>query len=387
MKGYYSGLQLASGIGTLGYNYYNNVYGNASTASRKGDSTTVRVKRTSTNMPVSSRYARTRRVAGRYKRLTAKNAHRRLDKEGTTQIQRWFNVSRFGVGPGAQGLYTYKDATHVYQPMHIMDLTAYPNNPSIGAVAKGMYCVRNEISSGNPTYTLLQSMNDAGSLGAGAWVNEYGAVAGGAVVDQARLKWCDIRLNLYGSYEIPIKYKIMIVGIHDEKSVPGITGNTDREANLIDHLLKPMKYSNLLCNTGYTSKSFHVIKQFNYTINPLDHYDSSTVVSGDTYRAPNMMEFKFFYKMDRDCDYIWHDTTSIANATADTANVNTMQTVMADAHDVVYPSKRIFLIVMASSTYQDTTSSPVSVAQPPYAQTKYVGSYDVNIRRKWQLAS
>lgn len=379
----------AAAAAQAGYNFYrayDNTTRSHAFALRGRTVTLPRRKKKQQYGSMTAPYRRVSRRAGRYKKKTAKAAHRRLDKDQVDNILRWQNVSRFGVGPGIQGLYTYKGpapAELVIQPMHVMDLTALRSNPAVGPLGRGMYAVETD-NTGALTYTLLKSQDSMGTtLAVGQEIQEYGPVLS---TDYARLKWCDIRMNLYGAYYVPVKYKISIIKIHDEKAVFGTNAPQDREKVMVDSMLKTMKYSNLLCNSGYQKKSYRVIKQFNYTIEPLMKSDAEVVNEGDQFIAPNMTEFKFFYKMDRDCIYNWHDSASLSNLRDDTANVNTMQTTFADCHDTVYPASRVYLVVQASSTYQDTSNNPeTQLMTVPVA--KWAGSYDIVVRRKFQIPS
>lgn len=334
---------------------------------------------------MSPMFSKIRRRFGRFRRKTAKDAHKRIDMHTDDIIIRWQNVSRFGVGPGAQGIWSFNDGTSTILPIHVFDLTAYPENDTIGPVSQGMYSVFANNTNGDLGWTRLGSQNYDGNPWASGEFIEYGLAP--SAVEEGRLRWVDLKMNLYGSYGVPIKWKISLIRVHDEAAVFGAynTGDGSRQKMMLDALTRPMRYSNILTNTGYQKKGYTVLKQYNYVVNPLDKTDMTVVnTEGEQYLSPKFIEFKDFIKMDKDVCYNWHDATTASDLTADKPATNAMDNTPSELHTNVYPSNRIFLIVQATSSFIDTTTNPDSQS-PSVALTNWVPTYDICLRRKFTV--
>lgn len=375
MKSYYPALQLAAGI----YSAYRGYTSRTTTTTRQ------KRKRNNNFTMNTTRLRQSRRTGGRYKRRTAALANRRLDRDEEHVILRWQNVSRFGYGPGAQGIWTHDASGNIQvQPMHVFDLTSFhPGNPLTGPITDGMYSVGINTLTGDLTYTLQRSQDNTGTTNTpGSNFYEYGSVN---YMEQGKLRWMDLKMNLYGSYYAPVKWRISLVRVHDEKAIFGSLTTEDRQKLMIDSFLKPFKYSNLLTNTGYQKLSYKVLKQFNYVIEPFDRGDVPGT-DETSYLQPNVVEFKYFHKFDKFLRYNWHDTATAANLTADTPNTNIMQSVSySNLHDTVYPSQRVFLVIQA--TCPDKSLIDPDTSEPTRSTTNLKASYDIVLRRKFETPS
>lgn len=388
------GLTAAGYIGAAaqaGYNFYrayDNTTRSHSFVTRGRSASITRTKsKQQYNMMSGVQYARSKRMYGRYKRKTVRDVSRRLNNDEEKLIHRFQNVSRFGVGPGAQSIYTWADANNTAQPCHIFDLTAYPNNPTAGyTFANGMYALLSANATGNTSsYGPLPNQDAAGVVGAlGVNNSFFERGVPPTDIDHARLRWIDLKMNLYGTFGRPVKYKVMIVGVHDETAVPGVPSSNTRWNQMVDDWIRPYKYSNLLTNTGEQKKSYHVLKQWNYVIQPLNKTEQWNLEQFEALENlnPHFVEFKCFMKMDRDIAYDWHDTASATNLTGDVPATNFIQTAAADVHNTPYPVKRVFLVVLASCADVETAVAPWDPMPPPPSAIPFrYGSYDICLRR------
>lgn len=376
LKTYYPALQVAAGVAAGVSNYRN-----------QSKQVAIIRKRQQDNM-IGGSYSRSRRTVGRYKKKTIKAAHRRLEASSGHMINRWVFTSRFGVGPGAQGIYKFGSGTNArVQPLHIFDLTNYmpsdPTNNSSYALTNGMYAVTTDNTSGDIAYRKLRSNTISGVTGVPGdcfWEYGYPYVAG-----NVNLKWVDLKMNLYGSYFCPVKWSIKVIRIHDEVACFGAAGNNTRLKQLVDTLVKPMNYSNILTDTGYQKKSYTVLRQFDYVIEPMSKIDASTIATGDLAPeiAPNFKEVKIFMKVDEWRALDWHDTISTDDLNADRPTTNTMQTQIAELHNTPYPTSRLFLCITCSSPYMETTTDPVSTDLNVKDLARWAASYDICLRRKF----
>lgn len=333
-------------------------------------------------------YSRSRRKVGRYKRRTLAAAHRRLEASSNEVISRWQFVSRFGVGPGAQGIYKFGTGTDArVQPLHIFDLTNYmasdPTNNSGYTLTNGMYAVTTDNTSGDIAFRKLRSNTFDGLVASpGACFDEYGYAYMSSSVN---LKWIDLKMNLYGSYFCPVKWSIKVLRVHDETAQFGAAGSNARLKQMVDALVKPMNYSNILTDSGYQKKSYVVLRQFDYVIEPISKIDASTIATGDLAPeiAPNFKEVKIFMKVDDWKKYDWHDTTSADDLNADRPMTNTMQNTVASLHNTVYPTSRLILAITCSSPYMETTTDPVTTNLNVKDLARWAASYDIVLRRKF----
>lgn len=373
MKGNFLGIKAATAVGGIAYNYYKSKFTKAQT----------RTKKINRNNMIGPNFTRSKRKYGRYKARTAKRANFRLDLQQQEVIYRWQNVSRFGIGPGAQGIWKYGGATARTQPLHVMDLTMSPVNEATGPLGSGMYALRNDNTSTDCSYVRVIGQTETGvsSNGGQGEFREFGFTDTSTRWTTATLKWVDIKMNLYGSYFVPIKYKIALVRIHDEVAVFGGFNDGAKQKTMVDSMLKPMFYSNLLTNTGMQKKSYTIVKQWNYVVEPMMRTDAEAVDSGETYKSPYFKEVKIFYKADKTLKYDWHDNTGVNDLVEDAATCNTNQTALNQLHNVIYPTSRLYLVITASSSKIEPTTDSATTA-PTFDVTKWAGSYDIVVRRK-----
>lgn len=324
---------------------------------------------------------------GRYKKVTTRSVNRKVEANEEDLILRWQAVSRFGFGPGYQSICTANLGT-IIQPLHIFDLTQFEHNGPVGnPLFGGMYTMGTLLTGDNQFDAITRAQDVAGDPQVGpAYLSfpELGNIpAGSPRVENATLKWVDLRMNLYGSYQVPVKFKVSIIQFHDELSVPGIQNNAPRAISQFESMYKSYKYSNLLTNVAQQGKSFKTIKSWNYTIQPLAKSDAAEIGDELTLPSPNMAEVKAFIKLDRYCDYGWHDDPVPSFLTADKPSTDAFQTVDSEIRGSVYPAKRLYLIIQAFSAAE--TGRNILALGPSAADTKWSGSYDIVLRRKFKI--
>jgi len=328
---------------------------------------------------------------GRYKKVTTRSVNRKVEADEEDLILRWQAVSRFGFGPGYQAICT-ANLGDVAQPLHIFDLTQFEHNGGMGnPLFGGMHIMNSQAIGGyNTFFPTTRCQDQAGDPQVGpAYLSfpELGNIpAGSPSIENATLKWVDLRMNLYGSYQVPIKYKISIVQFHDEISVPGISNNAPRAISQFESMYKSFKYSNLLTNVAQQGKGYKTIKSWNYTIQPLPKSDAEAITDENAWTvmpSPNIAEVKAFIKLDRYCDYGWHDDPVPAFLIADKPSTDTFQVTNAEIRGSVYPVKRLFLIIQAFSAAE--TTRDIYVMGPSGPDTKWAGSYDIILRRKFKV--
>lgn len=363
---------------------------------KRGTFTVTLRKRKSEEVNMNGQlFSKRRHKYGRYKRITARSVNRKVAANEEKVIYRWQYVTPFGFGGGAQGLFSYQvtlpgppPTTTEYQPLHIFDLSSYDGNPTTGPLYGGMHALGYQTATGDVQFSGPCQANDAAgnvlAFTAGRNIVERGVPP--TNVDRATLKWVDLKMNLYGSYCAPIKWKIMLVRIPDESSCP-VNGlqTADRPKYNWQSILRPLKYSNLLSNCGELKKSIKIVKQWNYTVQPLMKDEQTDVGSANVNISPHFIELKDFMKLDKLCKYDWHDTQVAQNYTDDKPVVNVLQNFSTDVHSTVYPTQRLFLVVACSCGTTNNT-----IADNPFLNKwdvisrntrNYAASYDICLRR------
>lgn len=378
MKDYYPALKFAAGVGAAAYRSYSKT------------NTVVLSKDKVDNMLTNSIYQRRKSRFGKYKKNTVGRVAKSLQLDEERSIHRWQFVSRWSEGAGKQAIWRWYDGSANTQlNAHIFDLTKYPNNPASATLAAGM----NQVVCTNATGTIsyggpLRCQDLAGATQAygtsgGFWER------GGTKTNVAHgcLKWTDLRMNLYATYGNPVRFKIMLMRVFDEVSVPGqTTGTSDREKGMWDSIIHGHCYSNLLVNMGEQKKSYKIIKQWNHVVQPNSKTEqwNLNMDAGQENPAPNFLEFKAFIKHDYTVKYDWHDPVvagANGNLTADAPTTNTMQTSSTEVHDSVYPTSRLYLVIVASSPGFGPSNSGTADVSATDLTDASASTYDIVLRR------
>jgi len=337
----------------------------------------------------STLYARSRSKWGRNKKKSLAKIYRKVEANEESVIYRWQQVSRFGLGCGAQGLYTWQDATNQKQSINIFDLTSYDGNATTqDPLFGGMYNVNNTLATGHLIFSGPMPHQDAAGSPVAFGVGGSHVEEGEPVfqIDNGTLKWVDLKMNIYGSFSVPVKWRISLVRFHDEVSVPGLSPTANRAISQFESMHRPLKYSNLLTNLASQAKSYRVVKSWNYTIQPLNKTEvwNVNLEGGNEIPSPHFIELKHFIKLDQYCDYSWKDDPTLINVVGDVPSTDTFQTAPANKHSSVYPTNRLFLIIQCSSPQVDTVTNPDS-APMTMALQNWAGSYDICLRRKFKV--
>lgn len=318
---------------------------------------------------------------GRYGRRRRRTLFSRIKNLEEKVIDRWQGVSQFGVGGGYYRIAKQTDSGNTIMPFHVMDLSYQPNNTVGAGNFHGHRSFYINGVTGNLSDEVMPSQLEDGSRAlSGTFVQERGQAI--ADVGSVFHRWTQIKLNLYGSLNRPIKYKVFLFKMDDDACF-GYTPTGDSESHLaFESLIKPYIYSNLLGNVGEQKKHVRMLKQWNYVINPLNKIDAVTTEHVDSNHNPNFQEVKIFVRHNMNINYEWYDHPTTAQLKTDVPNVDTFHTEAAQVNAHASPSARLFFGIMATSGSAFAVAGEDdwrNVASDDFVQN--YGSYDMVLRR------
>lgn len=321
------------------------------------------------------------RMRGRYGRYRKRTLGARVKNLEEKVIDRWSGVSRFGVGGGFYRICKMTDGgTNTMLPFHIMDLS-YMKNNTVGAPNFTGHRQWYVNAAGELESATFNSYDESGNLQIpGVWIDERGEAA--ANVPSVFHRWTQIKLNLYGSLNRPMKYKVFLFKC-DADACPGYSAATDAELKLnVESIIRPYVYSNLLGNCGEQRKAWRVLKEWNFNIDPQAKSDATD--ANQTNFNPNFKEVKLFVRHNMNINYEWYDNPTNAELVDDKPKTDYFQRTKAEKNAHAFPNARLFLGIVASSgtVYAGTTGHNWS--DSPAEDTEYLknyGSYDLVVRR------
>lgn len=352
--------------------------------------------------------SRSRRRIGRRRRPTAKLALTRAIGQGQEVILRWQNTSQTVMGPGKFALGWFQHSTAGFErvPFHFMSLSNNSiglENSTKGCSAKGMRGCYYKPADGSFAYEPLPVATNTGAIETNnpIWQTEKNTSPVG-LIELARQsksvlhKWSKIKLNLYGTYSVPITYSVYLMTLSEQLD-PLLHGDINSIplgtecSNFLRDVTRPLLYSNLGINAKVTwPKDCRIVKSEKITIQPLSYSDqeAEAFVPGEYSKAPHIHMLNWFIRHDRMREYDWTKNASGGGLAPDLSFNN-------QGWDVVYSDenmcdcewgKKLFLVITATSPKLDATPTP----DPLYASTetcKLQGSYDVSIRNCFRFFS
>lgn len=342
---------------------------------------------------------------GRRRRPTLALLNNRIIAGGPEFIYRWQQTSPTFLGPGRVNIGWHdNNAPNSFKrvPIHFISLTSIPPELSIAYPAKGCFhqgLCRTEYNpvDGQFQYIDIKSQESNGSNGiTSVWRAEHSSAISNLNFDRVFHKYSDIRINLYGTYTVPIRYRIFMVQLPEQLDPFQYSGfpSTFGEGSELNNMFKDWTRT-LLHNTVATNgdvkwpKDVRIIKQHNVLIQPLTYSDQLAereISNLDSSTAPHIHEVRWFVRHDRFRDYKWSENSDQTDERRDYTKAQ---------WDVTYPTalmsdvewgKRVFLFITATSPRSEALSTePDGPDFQGTAQTFFQGSYDINIRNCWRF--
>lgn len=321
-------------------------------------------------------------VRGRYGRSRRRTLASRMKNNEEKFIDRWQAVSRYGVGGGFLRLCKSDDGTDTCFPLHIMDLSYNQYNATGATNFAAHNCTLVNNASGDVKWDRLPGQDTTGVTQYPLqWQNERGQPPV-HLANSMFHKWTQIKLNLYGTLNRPVKYKVFLFKC-DADAVPGFSAGSDAELKLqVESLMRPYLYSNLLGNVGEQKKSWRILKQWNFNIDPLAKSDAADAES--TNFNMHFKEVKLFVRHDMNVQYQWYDNPTGPQLLEDVPRTDTFQTSSGQAMCHAYPTARLFLGIMATCGDVYPFAAGHAWYNPAFDDTNYLksyASYDMVVRR------
>lgn len=342
--------------------------------------------------------SRRRLRTGRKKRRRTQRVFRELLYTGQREVYRWQQTSPTYLGPGRLGLLWGRTSPldqAQRMPFHFMSLTSSMRgveHAEKGCYRNGMNRVVYNSSTGSYYWNPLQPQNFVGdNAGNVLWQPEQneGGSTTAAATGRVFHEWTDVRLNLYGTYTVPITYTVLIAQMPRQLDPFTVeAGTTTPEGTELHNMFKDWSrkqlYSSVGCNgRSDWDKDVRIVKRYSVTIQPFNYSDqnSETLLPEGYSKSPHIHELRWFLRHDRFRNYKWSENVSDSTLTRDFMkpgwDYNGPEETMAD----VEWGKRLFLIVLATSPeVQDGVTTDYVNPADPVTQ----GSYDVCVRNSFR---
>lgn len=366
----------------------------------RGNSTRSTIYSAGSNMSTGMQVSRVRRRTGRKKRRTGDQAFRAFQGCGSDIIYRWQQTSREYMGPGRVyiGLSSV-DATYDRLPIHFMCLTTAPDAGSEVA-AKGNFknysqcrIAYNKLTGAFQWAPEVNSVQYNGVIAANnQWQLETEPVALAENPKSVFHKWTDIKLNLYGTYTVPIHYTVTLCQLPEQLDPLATTPYTNMAegsevANMFKDWTRDLCHSTMGVNSGHTTwrKDVRIIKQYKCTIQPLSYSDQAAEagLTTDYSSAPHIKELRWFIRHDRFRNYRWSRDATTVLENRDFNEQGWDQLYPSLAHCDVEWGKKVFLFIQASAPSRNSVDSLFNEGAQALVNARQFGSYDLMVRNSF----
>lgn len=343
--------------------------------------------------------SRVRRRTGRVKRRSAKQVFKSVIGTGDEVIYRWQQTSRTYMGPGQLFLGSkIRTPEWRWVPIHFMSLTMHDKGDT--NVAKGCFnsCMnRVAYNAANGQFSwennLVSQQFDGTNAGNTRYQYEVDNTAVGVGQQWSRRifhKYTDMKINLYGTYTVPIHYTIYLCTMKEQvdplQFLPYGSGAIDEGtecANMLKDWTRKLMHNSVATNNKPTWPSdVKIIKSYKTTIQPLSYGDQNdrTLLPAGYSSTPHVRELRWFIRHDRFRDYKWSRNADKTNESRDFNapgwDYVAQGTTMCD----VEWGKRLYVVIMASSPeIASTADSPYMTTVDAITQ----GSYDICVRNSF----
>jgi len=339
---------------------------------------------------VSREYKRT----GRRRSLSNRALNNRIIKTGTEFVYRWQNTSATYLGPGRLKIGWTVDGPNQFMPIHFMSLSQLPSTLAQNFWAKGcfhhgMAALYYDVVNGECRWTHIPSETSVGNTSldlAGNWQLEKSGGPASIYMDRFYHKWTDIKLNLYGTYSVPITYNVWLCTMPEQIDPYSVVqGQVMSSGSELNSMFRDMLRTRVHSSVGQNAaakwpKDMRVIKKMSVTINPLSYSDQQAEAeSSFSSNAPHIHELRWFVRHERFRDYKWSKDL-ITPADKDLTNGGwDVDEAIAPMSDCEW-GKKLYLFVTATSPQMNPKDAGVNWYNPGPNDPKTQGSYDVSIR-------
>lgn len=344
--------------------------------------------------------SRRRRRIGRSKRWSNSKLKKAIIGSGDEYIFRWQQTSNTYLGPGQLFLGWSEFGPTVpgqLVPMHFMSLT---NCGTLGNVVNAKGCFAHGMSRAlyYPTgvfggqfqwaATDCQDRTGLNTVALGPWQMEKGVDVQTIPTVRGNLfhKYTDIKLNLYGTLNVPITYTVMLCTMKEQVdpfqyNALSYFGNGTETNNFFRDLMRPRLWDTVGSNANPKwPGDVKIIKQARITINPPAKSDAADQDLAPT--ALSIHELRWFVRHDRRRDYKWSKQAQQLLQDNDfTSSGWDVQLPNENLIDVEW-GKRVYLVVMATDPFPEPFASFAGLSDQyaNFQTMKNHGSYDICVR-------
>jgi len=335
-------------------------------------STTIRTSGASTGNELSvSKYK-----IGRYPALT-NNRLFKLMKAGMNDVTlRYQGITNFDTNVGFHALCNRQDAAgNVINPVHIYDLTRFPNTTTSTSTAGYSFYWTSLLAGAALTKIALRGQEPSGStIANGEW--QFEKVGSGdfraPYANTLLHDWVDIRLNLYGARKRGTTFYVQLVSFNDEYMNPLYSNTGNRQVvDWMRTMERSLIYSNLQSyNIPSVNRGMRVIKTYKVYVPGGSADDLDTI--------GKVKELRIFHRIGKVRKMKWESETSDALPHAQEDGID--YTLASGPSDYPAYKDQLFLIVRAFAPERRT----VSPAGPETAADALSEpSYDIILRNKF----
>jgi len=323
---------------------------------------------------------------GRYPALKPNRLLKLMQAGMTSTILRAQGITNFDTNVGFYPLANREDnnvviaSRLVNMPIHIWDLTTFPNISSQVLAGYGAYWSSSGTGASVITYALETQTPDGSTVG-----NYYHPESSSGVQETAARprpfaakachEWSQIKLNLYGARKRGTTFFIDFVRVKNELSHPIAADGANRsKKELFRTLQSPLIFSNLQQHNTKNLNQMQYVKRYKFYV-PGGSADDLDLIG-------KIKEVKIFLKQGNVYKMDWESADNqdaLPHAQADGSDY----TDHAGPQDHPYHGSRLMMIIRAFSPERRVVTNFTSSTTPADALTE--PSYDLVIRNKWTL--
>lgn len=350
-------------------------------------SLTITNRRDNQGNMYTSEHTRIRHRRGRKPRKTLKNLYKLTRSVTEPIVLRWQNLNQYmTTGAGAIKLMASKTTASAQFPIHMYDITSFiNNNGGIIQTSNPGYELR-YLNTVKPAWVNVQRAdNGTGNVDSSSWIVENTSSINGSIAQMPHrssiFDWFEYRMLCYGRTELPTRYSVAIVKLHEdylhpaEQTVDGPDDSTaDPQREFWNSLLTPF------CENPISAANVAARKgkiKFLYQDDFLLHSPSSQ--DGTAAGIPNVKEVRGFHRFNRVQHYDWKSPVGeniYLNPGLGAQALNKWQATEAVNSAICKPGERLYLMVRGQAQWVGTTAS----AGPNAWDVRYHPSYDLMMR-------
>lgn len=317
-----------------------------------------------------TQFTEDRLKSGYKKRTTLSRLVKEVRNKDETVIYRFSGMNNFNDnGYFWCGKTINTSTSKTMLPMYMFDLTSCVNVVNnVVTAAQPFQNAQANSGLGTITWDTVGGQLANGTTNTGAsWQYEKMPSSSSTLTtphEKSRLKWTDVRLNLFGCKNKAIKWCVQVVKLGDEALDPRLSGDlvlaTDAQLKhnaFYQGLIKPYTYNPLaLTSADRITKNLKVLKTYTTIIQPTSSVENDT--------DPHIKVLKWFMRWDRDMNYC--ERANSLTTAADLTEQADFSVQQAQQSCYTNTRSKIFLLIRASAYQAQTDVLPDNTVAPSF---------------------